>query len=62
LIAALVAARSVLRHIRVASKHELKQRILEFINDLNRDPVIHRWHYQIDAARIVAGEECILAI
>jgi transposase len=44
------AARSVLRHIRVTSKHELKQRILEFIDDLNRDPVIHRWHYQIDAA------------
>jgi transposase len=44
------AARSVLRHIRVASTHELKQRILEFIDDLNRDPVIHRWHYQIDAA------------
>ena len=33
------AARSVLRHIRVGSKHELKQRIIEFINDLNRDPV-----------------------
>ena len=44
------AARSVLRHIRVASKHELKQRIIEFIDDLNRDTVIHRWHYQIDAA------------
>jgi transposase len=44
------AARSVLRHIRVSSKHELKQRIIEFIDDLNRDPVIHRWRYQIDAA------------
>ena len=44
------AARSVLRHIRVCSKHELKQRILEFIDDLNRDPVVHRWHYQIDTA------------
>jgi len=43
-------ARSVLRHIRVRSKHELKQRILEFIDDLNRDPVVHRWHYQIDTA------------
>ena len=42
------AARSVLRHIR--SKHELKQRIMEFIQDLNRDPVIHRWHYQLDSA------------
>ena len=44
------AARSVLRHIRVTSKHELKQRIIGFIDDLNRDPVIHRWRYQIDAA------------
>jgi len=44
------AARSVLRHIRVSSKHELKQRIMEFIHDLNRDPVIHRWHYQLDTA------------
>jgi transposase len=43
------AARSVLRHIRVSSKHELKQRIAEFIDDLNRDPVIHRWRYQLDA-------------
>jgi transposase len=43
------AARSVLRHIRVGSKHELKQRIIEFIDDLNHDPVIHRWQYQIDA-------------
>src|SRR5215469_5409803 len=34
----------------VCSKHELKQRILEFIDDLNRDPVVHRWHYQIDTA------------
>jgi len=42
------AARSVLRHIRVKSTHELKQRIIEFINDLNRDPVIHRWRYKID--------------
>jgi len=40
----------VLRHIRVNSKHELKQRIIEFVNDLNRDPVVHRWHYQIDLA------------
>jgi transposase len=42
------AARSVLRHIRVNSTHELKQRIIEFIDDLKRDPVIHRWRYKID--------------
>ena len=46
------AARSVLRHIRVNSTHELKQRIIEFINDLNRDPVIHRWRYKIDLPRL----------
>ena len=34
---------------RIGSKHELKQRIMEFIDDLNRDPVIHRRQYQIDA-------------
>jgi transposase len=34
-------ARSVLRHIRVTSKHELKQRIMAGIDDVNRHPVIH---------------------
>jgi len=40
-------ARSVLRGIRVASKAELKQRILAYLEDLNRDPVIHRWRYKL---------------
>jgi hypothetical protein len=31
-------ARSVMRHIRVASKRELKQRIMAGINDVNRHP------------------------
>jgi len=44
-------ARSVLRHIRVASKHELKQRIMAGIADVNRHPVIHTWSYKlVDAA------------
>ena len=43
--------RSVLRHIRVSSKHELKQRLMDFINDVNREPIVHRWSYKIkDAA------------
>ena len=41
--------RSVLRHIRVASKAELKTRILAYLDDLNRDPVIHTWTYKIIA-------------
>jgi transposase len=40
-------ARSVLRHIRVSSKHELKQRIMAGIDDINRNPVIHTWSYKL---------------
>jgi transposase len=36
-------ARGLLRHMRVASKAELKQRILQGIEELNRDPVVFRW-------------------
>jgi transposase len=41
-------ARSMLRHIRVASKHELKQRLMAFIADLNRDPIVHTWSHKIE--------------
>jgi transposase len=40
-------ARSVLRHIRVASKYELKQRIMAGIDEINRHPVTHTWSYRI---------------
>jgi transposase len=43
-------ARSVLRHIRVNSKHELKKRLLASIDDINREPVVHTWRYKIDDA------------
>ena len=43
-------ARSVLRHIRVASKQELKQRIMAGIEDVNRYPVIHTWSYNLTEA------------
>jgi transposase len=43
-------ARSVLRHIRVASKQELKQRIMAGIADVNRYPVIHTWSYKLAEA------------
>jgi transposase len=43
-------ARSVLRHIRVSSKDELKQRLMAFISDINREPVVHTWRYKIDDA------------
>ena len=43
-------ARSMLRHIRVGSKAELKARILAYLEDANRDPIIHRWTYKIAEA------------
>jgi len=40
--------RSTLRHIRVSSKDELKQRLIVFISDMDREPIVHTWRYKID--------------
>jgi len=36
-------ARTFLKHIRVSSKHELKERILLGVKESNASPVVHRW-------------------
>ena len=36
-------ARTFLKHIRVSSKKELKDRILVGIKEINDSPVVHRW-------------------
>jgi transposase len=43
-------ARSVLRHIRVASKQELEERIMAAMDDINQHPVVHTWSYKLDKA------------
>ena len=43
-------ARSVLRHIRVASKYELKERLMAAIDYFNKDPVVHTWTHKLDRA------------
>lgn len=43
-------ARSVLRHIRVTSKQELKERIMAGIHDVNRHRVVHTWSYKLAEA------------
>jgi hypothetical protein len=43
-------AGAVLRHIRVNSKEEFRQRLMAFINEVNREPVVHIWRYKIDDA------------
>jgi len=40
-------ARSVLRHIRVTSKQELRERIMAGIKHVNRHPVVHTWSYKL---------------
>ena len=43
-------ARSVLRHIRVTTKQELKDRIMAAMDEFNRHPVVHTWSYKLDQA------------
>jgi hypothetical protein len=43
-------ARSVLRHIRVVSKQELKERLMAAVDYFNDDPVVHTWTYKLDKA------------
>jgi len=43
-------ARTFLRHIRVSSKEELKERILKGISEINASPVVYRWkNFDLDA-------------
>lgn len=45
-------ARTMLRGIRVKTKSELKDRILQHIDTLNESPVIFRWKYKMDEVEI----------
>jgi hypothetical protein len=42
--------RSVLRHIRVASKQELKARLTAAMDYFNAEPVVHTWTHRLDKA------------
>ena len=45
--------KSMLRGIRVASKAELKARIMRYLQDLNADPVVFRWRYKLEEASVL---------
>lgn len=45
-------ARSMLRGIRVATKEELVQRIHQYFEQVNADPVVFRWRYKMDEVTI----------
>jgi transposase/uncharacterized protein YqgV (UPF0045/DUF77 family) len=40
--------RVFLRNLRVSSKEELKQRLIQYIDEINKDPVVFRWTYKMD--------------
>jgi hypothetical protein len=40
----------VLRHIRVSSKQELKDRLMAAIDHFNEEPVVHTWTHRLDEA------------
>ena len=46
-------ARSFLKHIRVESKEELRERIYKGIKEINNDPVIFRWRYKMDDIKVI---------
>jgi len=52
-------ARTFLRHIRVESKAELKQRIYKGIEEINQEPVIFRWKYKLEEKKIESVEMSI---
>jgi transposase len=46
-------ARSFLKHIRVESKEELRERIYKGIDEINNEPVIFRWKYKMDEIKVI---------
>ncbi|MDY7033476.1 MAG: IS630 family transposase [Thermodesulfobacteriota bacterium] len=45
-------AKTMLRGIRVSSKQELKDCIMQFIDEINADPVIFKWSYKLDSISV----------
>ena len=45
-------SRSILRHIRVESKEELKEHIMKGIEHTNQEPVVFKWKYKMDEIMI----------
>ena len=47
--------RSVLRGIRVGSINELKERISQYINQINEKPVLFTWRYKMEGRDEMPG-------
>jgi transposase len=47
--------RSVLRGIRVDSINELRERISQYINQINEKPVLFKWRYKMEERDVMPG-------
>jgi transposase len=45
--------RQMLRGIRVSSKEELAERLYQYFDDINEEPVVFRWKYKMDEISLV---------
>ena len=45
--------RQMLRGIRVSSKKELAERIYQYFDDINEEPIVFRWKYKMDEISVV---------
>lgn len=45
--------RTMLRGIRVNSKEELRERIMTYLSDINQEPIVFRWKYNLDETKIL---------
>lgn len=45
-------ARGFLKHIRLESKAELKDRIYQGIEEINKEPVVFKWKYKMDEIKV----------
>lgn len=45
--------RQVLRGIRVKSKEELGNRLLQYIDEVNKMPIVYRWKYKLDSFSLI---------
>jgi transposase len=46
-------AKTLLRHIRVASAEELQARIERYLQEVNETPVVFRWKYKLETLSVV---------
>ena len=49
--------KQMLRGIRVNTKQELKERIYQYFEEVNREPVVYHWSYKMDEISVTEAIE-----